>query len=192
MFVRITMTTFRKAEVVMAQVFNGKSLAHRCQPGDGNAAIRPFQCTPHWRAAGVPTGTYERGPHYMGYSTLDERAIRAVVDSSAQIDRLLATGRFTALAFSWNDVTKLGGHIFDTAQVVRDCIVNQLEEVAAKHDVALIRSKYTGNGIVGDFNFMVIRQPEVLFVFNDNEEEFYKHFNDSGNPYGVSAGLQQP
>jgi len=128
----------------------------------------------------------------MGYSTLDERAIRAVVDSIAQIDRLLATGRFTALAFSWNDVTKLGGHIFNTAQVVRDCIVDQLEEVAAKHDVALIRSKYTGNGVIGDFNFMVIRQPEVLFVFNDNEEEFYKHFNDSGNPYGVSAGLQQP
>lgn len=175
----------------MTQVSNGKSLAHHCQPGDGNASIRPFQCTPHWRAAGVPTGSYERGPHYMGYSTLDERAIRAVADSIAQIDRLLETGRFTALAFSWNDVTKLGGRIFDTAQVVRDYIVDQLEEAAAKHDVALIRSKYTGNGIIGDFNFMIIREPDVLFVFNDNEEEFYKHFNDSGNPYGASAGLQQ-
>jgi hypothetical protein len=31
----------------------------------------------------------------------------------------------------------------------------------------------------------------VLFVFNDNEEEFNAHYNDSGNPYGASAGLQQ-
>jgi len=182
------MTTSRKAEAVVTQVSNGKSLAHHCQPGDGNASIRPFQCTPHWRAAGVPTGAYERGPHYMGYSTLDERAIRAVVDSIAQIDRLLETGRFTALAFSWNDVTKLGGHIFNTAQVVRDYIVDQLQNVAAKHDVALIRSRYTGKEVVGDFNFMIIHQPEVLFVFNDNEEEFYAHYNDTGNPYGLGFG----
>lgn len=172
----------------MTQVSSRKSLTHRCQPGEGNASIRPFQCTPHWRAAGVPTGTYERGPHYMGYSALDDHAIRALVDSIAQIDRLLESGRFAALAFSWNDVTKLGGHIFDTAQVVRDYIVDQLEEAGVKHDVSLIRSKYTGKEIVGDFNFMIIRQPEVLFVFNDNEEEFYAHYNDVGNPYGLGSG----
>ncbi len=166
-------------------------LSHRCDAGGGNASIRPFQCGPHWRAAGVPTGTYERGPHYMGYSTLDERVIGAVVDSIAQIDRLLVSGRFTGLAFSWNDETKLGGQIFDTAQVVRDHIVAGLEAVAAKHNVELIRSQFTGAGRDGDFNYMITRQPDVLFVFNDNEEEFYAHYNDSGNPYGGSAGLQQ-
>ena len=168
-----------------------KKPSHRCEAGGGNASIRPFQCGPHWRAAGVPTGTYQRGPHYMGYSSLDESVIRAVVDSIAQIDRLLASGRFTGLAFSWNDETKLGGRIFNTAQVVRDHIVAGLEAVVAKHNVALIRSQFAGAGRDGDFNYMITRQSEVLFVFNDNEEQFYAHYNDSGNPYGASAGLQQ-
>ena len=167
-----------------------KKPSHRCEAGGGNASIRPFQCGPHWRAAGVPTGTYQRGPHYMGYSSLDESVIRAVVDSIAQIDRLLASGRFTSLAFSWSDETKLGGRIFNTAQVVRDHIVAGLEAVAAKHNVALIRSYFTGAGREGDFNYMITRQPDVLFVFNDNEEEFYAHYNDSENPYGGSARLQ--
>ena len=127
----------------------------------------------------------------MGYSTLDERVTKAVADSISQIGRLLASGRFASLAFSWSDETKLGGRIFNTAQVVRDHIVAGLEAVAAKHSVALIRSQFAGAGVDGDFNYMITRQPEVLFVFNDNEEEFYAHYNDSENPYGVNAGLQQ-
>lgn len=165
-------------------------IAHVCLSGGGNASIRPFQCDPHWRAAGVPTGTYQPGPHNMGYSILDARVTKAVADSMSQIDRLLASRRFTALAFSWSDETKLGGRIFNTAQVVRDHIVAGLEAVAAKHNVALIRSQFAGPGRDGDFNYMITRQPEVLFVFNDNEEEFYAHYNDSENPYGASAGLQ--
>jgi len=54
----------------------------------------------------------------MGYSTLDERVVNAVADSIAQIDRLLASGRFTSLAYSWDPITKLGGRIFNTAQNV--------------------------------------------------------------------------
>ena len=163
-------------------------VAHRCTPGGGNAAIRPFQCDPHWRAAGVPTGTYEQGsPHYMGYSSLDARAMKAVSDSILQIDRLLATGRFTSLAFSWNKDTKLGGRIFQTAQVVRDHIVTELETVAAKHGVSVIRSEFVGVGRKGDFSYMIQHQPEVLFVFNDNEEEFYAHFRDSSNPHGFEG-----
>jgi hypothetical protein len=65
-----------------------------------------------------------------------------VGDSIAQIDRLLATKRFVSLAFSWNDDTKLGGRIFQTAQDVRDYIVAHLEAVAAKHNVQVIRSKF--------------------------------------------------
>lgn len=170
---------------------NTPHLSHQCTAGGGNASIRPYQCEPHWRAAGVPTGTYERGPHYMGYSTLDERVTKAVADSMSQIGRLLASGRFTSLAFSWSDETKLGGRIFNTAQVVRDHIVAGLEAVAAKHNVALIRSQFAGPGRDGDFNYMITRQPEGLFVFNDNEEEFYAHYNDSKNPYGASAEIQQ-
>lgn len=162
-------------------------LRHRCTAGGGNAIIRPFQCHPHWRAAGVPTGTYEQGsPHYQGYSLLDARVKKAVGDSIAQIDRLLATGRFSSLAFSWNDETKLGGRIFDTAQDVRDYIVAELEAVAAKHGVAVIRSTFAGSGSNGDFNYMIQRQKEVLFVFNDNEEEFYSHYSDAANPFGCN------
>ena len=167
---------------------NTPHLSHRCSAGGGNASIRPYQCEPHWRAAGVPTGTYERGPHYMGYSALDERVVKAVADSIAQIDRLLASGRFTSLAYSWDPVTKLGGRIFNTAQVVRDHIVEELESLARKRNVTVIRSQFNGLGIDGDFNYMATRQTDVLFVFNDNEGEFYVHYNDGANPFG-SRGL---
>jgi len=167
---------------------NNPNLSHRCSPGGGNASIRPYQCAPHWRAAGVPTGTYERGPHYKGYSTLDQRVIKAVSDSIAQIDRLLASGRFTSLVYSYNPDTKLGGHIFNTAQDVRDHIVEQLESVAEKHNIEVIQSEFTGPGRDGDFNRMIEQQPETLFIFNDNEDEFYAHYNDGANPFG-SQGL---
>ena len=111
--------------------FNGEQ--HTCSSGGGNASIRPFQCKAEPTALGVPTGTYAKGPHYMGYSSLDTQVIRAISDSIMQIDSLLATGRFDSLAFSWNDATKLGGRIFKTAQVVRDHIVEQLIAVAARH-----------------------------------------------------------
>lgn len=164
---------------------NTTKVNHRCLPGGGNAAIRPYQCAPHWQAAGMPTGTYESGsPHCQGYSSIDARVRQAVADSILQIDRLLATGRFVALAFSWNKLTKLGGRLFNTAQPVRDHIVAELESVAAKHEVGLIRSEFQGEDREGDFEFMIVRQPDVLFVFNDNEEEFYSHFNDPANPYG--------
>jgi len=167
---------------------NTPNLSHRCSPGGGNASIRPYQCEPHWRAAGVPTGTYEAGPHYMGYSALDEQVVKAVADSIAQIDRLLASGRFTSLAYSWDSITKLGGRIFNTAQVVRDHIVTELDSVAKKYNIAVMQSKFSGPGRTGDFNYMIEQQPETLFIFNDNEEEFYSHYNDGANPFG-SRGL---
>jgi len=167
---------------------NMPNLSHRCSPGGGNASIRPYQCEPHWRAAGVPTGTYEAGPHYKGYSALDEQVIKAVADSIAQIDRLLASGRFTSLAYSWNPITKLGGRIFNTAQVVRDHIVAELDAVAKKYNIARIQSKFTGPGRAGDFNYMIEQQPETLLIFNDNEGEFYAHYKDGANPFG-SQGL---
>jgi hypothetical protein len=158
-------------------------LGHQCSSGGGNAAIRPYQCNPHWRAAGVPTGSYEKGPHYKGYSSLDAQVITAVGHAIGQIDNLLASGRFDTLAFSYDPVTKLGGRIFSTAQVVRDHIYDQLVAAAGRHGVTLLPSKFAGVGKAGDFSFMITRQPKTLFVFNDNEEEFYDHYSDAANPY---------
>jgi len=120
----------------------------------------------------------------MGYSALDERVVKAVADSIAQIDRLLASGRFTSLAYSYNPDTKLGGRIFNTAQVVRDHIVTELDAVAKKYNIAVIQSKFSGPGRDGDFNYMIEQQPGTLFIFNDNEDEYYAHYNDPGNPFG--------
>jgi hypothetical protein len=158
-------------------------LGHRCSSGGGNAAIRPYQCHPHWRAAGVPTGSYKSGPHRMGYSALDSQVTTALGHAISQIDKLLASGRFNTLAFSYDPVTKLGGRIFLTAQTVRDHIYDQLVAVAGRHGVTLLPSKFAGVGKDGDFSFMITRQRETLFIFNDNEEEFYAHYNDLANPY---------
>lgn len=106
--------------------------AHRCAAGGGNAAIRPYQCLPSPRAAGVPTGSYEKGPHHLGYSTLDDHARLMIGRAVDHLEELLRSGRFDAVAFSWDPTTKLGGRIFDTAQVVRDHIVEELSAVAAR------------------------------------------------------------
>lgn len=106
---------------------------HTCSPGGGNAAIRSYQCRAEPQAAGIPTGTYDPGPHYKGYSSLDEQVLGAIGDAMSRIETLLATGRYTHLAFSWSDRTGLGGRIFDTAQDVRDHIVEQIFAVAARH-----------------------------------------------------------
>jgi hypothetical protein len=158
-------------------------LGHRCSSGGGNAAIRPYQCHPHWQAAGVPTGSVRSGPHHMGYSTLDSQVTTAVGHAMSQIDKLLASGRFDTLAFSYDPITKLGGRIFETAQPVRDYIYDQLISVVAKNGINLLKSKFAGPGKEGDFSYMIRRQPKTLFVFNDNEEEFYDHYSDLANPY---------
>lgn len=105
----------------------------RCSPGGGNAAIRPLQCRETPRATGIPTGTYDAGPHHMGYSSLDEHVLKVLADAFGRLDSLLTTGDYDSLIFSWDPRTKFGGRIFDTAQVVRDHIVEQIELVAARH-----------------------------------------------------------
>lgn len=108
--------------------------ADPCSSGGGNAAIRPYQCAPHRRAVGVPTGDYKpKSPHHKGYSLLDTYVKQIIDYSMMQIDAMLASGRFASLAFSYNPETKLGGRIFNTAQEVRDYIVAELLRVASKH-----------------------------------------------------------
>ena len=158
-------------------------LAHRCTSGGGNASIRPYQCHPHWQAAGVPTGSYTSGPYYMGYSVLDAHVTSVLGHATNQISKLLATGRFDTLAFSYDPTTKLGGRIFKTAQPVRDYIYEQIVALAAEGRVELLPSKFVGPGQDGDFSYMLPRRSRTLFVFNDNEEEFYAHYNDPANPH---------
>ena len=106
---------------------------HTCHAGGGNAVIRPLQCAAAPRAAGVPTGSYREGPHHMGYSALDAHVLGMVDRAIERIGSLLGTGRFGALAFSWDDETRLGGRIFATAQPVRDYIVDRLIDTALRH-----------------------------------------------------------
>lgn len=109
--------------------------ADACSPGGGNAVIRPYQCGPHPRAIGVPTGSYKRTEriYHTGYKVLDAHVSKMVGYSMMEIDALLASGRFDSLAFSYNPETNLGGRLFDTAQVVRNFIVDELLRVAKKH-----------------------------------------------------------
>ena len=106
---------------------------HRCTAGGGNAGIRPHQCREPQQALGIPTGTYEPGPHYKGYSSLDSHVIAVLDQAFERLGTLLASGRYDAVAFSWDDKTKLGGKIFTTAQPVRDHIVEMIVATVAAH-----------------------------------------------------------
>ena len=101
---------------------------HRCGIGGGNAGIRPYQCRTPQQAVGIPTGS--RG---AGYARLDAHVRSVLDDAFSQIDRLLATGYYDSVIFSWDDTTKLGGRIFNTAQDVRDDIVERILATAAGH-----------------------------------------------------------
>lgn len=106
--------------------------SHRCSPGGGNAAIRPFQCRPAPRAAGVPTGSYSG--HSTGYQRLDDHVRQVTTDAVTQIGRLLGTGRFDSIVISWDaESESLGFGIFRPSLEVRNHIVDRLTEVANNH-----------------------------------------------------------
>ena len=124
-----TLFLFNDNEGEFLQHHNGGP--HSCTPGGGNAGIRPYQCREPQQALGIPTGTYEPGPHYMGYSSLDAHVIAILDQAFIRLETLLASGHYDAVAFSWDDRTKLGGKIFTTAQPVRDHIVERILAVTA-------------------------------------------------------------
>ncbi len=126
-----TLFIFNDNEGEFYEHFNGGQ--HRCSAGGGNAGIRPYQCKPHETAVGIPTGTYSSGPHYMGYTSRDDQVQKALADAFTQLETLLKSGRFDSVAFSWDDKTKLGGRIFETAQPVRDYIVENIIAIAARY-----------------------------------------------------------
>lgn len=126
-----TLFLFNDNEGEFYEHFRG--VRHTCSAGGGNASIRPFQCLAEPRALGIPTGSYEQGPHYKGYSRLDDHVKQVLTDAFTQVESLISTRPFTSIAFSWDDNKKLGGRIFNTAQDVRDFIVEEIYRVAAKY-----------------------------------------------------------
>ncbi|CAB4963054.1 MAG: hypothetical protein F2842_10855 [Actinobacteria bacterium] len=100
---------------------------HRCGSGGGNAAIRPYQCHVPARSLGIPTG--ECG----GYTALDERTRSVIDEAIAQLDVLLATGRYERVVYSWDSARKtLGTGIFEVAREVTDYVVEQIEAAVAR------------------------------------------------------------
>jgi hypothetical protein len=82
--------------------------------GGGNAAIRPYQGHSPIRAAGIPTG------EKRGYQHLDLNVRALVDDAMAHIQRLLASGNYDEVIFSYDAANDtLGTGIFDVADEVK-------------------------------------------------------------------------
>ena len=89
--------------------------------GGGNAAIRPYQGHSPIRAAGIPTG------EKSGYQNLDLNVRALVDDAMAHIQRLLATGNYDQVIFSYDAVNDtLGTGIFDVADEVKSYVFESI------------------------------------------------------------------
>ena len=89
--------------------------------GGGNAAIRPYQGHSPIRAAGIPTGN--RG----GYKQLDKNVRALVDDAIAHIQRLLDTGNYDQVIFSYDPQQEtIGTGIFQVADEVKNYIYQSI------------------------------------------------------------------
>jgi len=89
--------------------------------GGGNAAIRPYQGHSPIRAAGIPTG------NHGGYQKLDKNVRALVDDAIAHIQRLLATGNYDQVIFSYDATNEtLGTGIFNVADEVKNYIYQSI------------------------------------------------------------------
>ena len=89
--------------------------------GGGNAAIRPYQGHSPIRAAGIPTG------NHGGYQKLDKNVRALVDDAIAHIQRLLATGNYDQVIFSYDAKNEtLGTGIFNVADEVKNYIYESI------------------------------------------------------------------
>jgi hypothetical protein len=92
--------------------------------GGGNAAIRPYQGHSPIRAAGIPTG------EKSGYQLLDLNVRALVDDAMAHIQRLLASGNYDEVIFSYDAANDtLGTGIFQVADEVKGYIFQSIMEL---------------------------------------------------------------
>ena len=89
--------------------------------GGGNAAIRPYQGHSPIRAAGIPTG------EKCGYQQLDLNVRALVDDAMAHIQRLLRSGNYDEVIFSYDAANDtLGTGIFHVAEEVKSYIFQSI------------------------------------------------------------------
>ena len=89
--------------------------------GGGNAAIRPYQGHSPIRAAGIPTG------EKSGYQHLDLNVRALVDDAMAHIQRLLKSGNYDEVIFSYDAANdSLGTGIFVVGDEVKSYIYQSL------------------------------------------------------------------
>jgi len=93
--------------------------------GGGNAAIRPYQGHSPIRAAGIPTG------EKSGYQQLDLNVRALVDDAMAHIQRLLRSGNYDEVIFSYDAANDtLGTGIFHVADEVKNYIFQNIMALA--------------------------------------------------------------
>lgn len=106
-----------------------KGYADGLSAGGGNAVIRPYQGHSPIRAAGIPTGTAG-----CGYTELNHNVRALVDDAIAHIRRLLATGNYDQVIFSYDSKKKtLGTKIYSPVDEVKNYIyqaIVSLEELS--------------------------------------------------------------
>ena len=89
--------------------------------GGGNAAIRPYQGHSPIRAAGIPTG------EKSGYQQLDKNVRALVDDAIAHIQRLLKSGNYDEVIFSYDAANdSLGAGIFVVGDEVKSYIFESI------------------------------------------------------------------
>ncbi len=106
-----------------------------CTAGDGNAIIRPYQCST-CRVLGIPTGTLQP---FQGYSALTPH-VKALIDSAiGTIRQLIASNGNKRVFYSAADAQgDLGGHIFKTAPAVKQYIVQQIRTLGTGDSTAVM------------------------------------------------------
>lgn len=99
-----------------------------CQPGGGNAAIRPCQCESPPRALGIPTG--DSGiPGGPGYPELTDH-VKATIDAAvASIARAVNENGYAELYYSSDGQGGLGTSIFAPAPEVTAYIMDRLKSL---------------------------------------------------------------
>jgi hypothetical protein len=98
--------------------------AKLCVAGGGNAKIRHLQCQADPRVLGIPTG--DGG----GYSSLTPHVQQVMKEATAQINGLLATGRFRRVFFNVAPDGLIATGIFKVGDEVRQYITDELRALA--------------------------------------------------------------